>query len=145
MTVKILNQYVRPDGGVTVSVDDLAFERPKTMYRLIADEGMGLSYGETEGVIVVDVEDPTGWVEAPLPPPIEQDVEPEEIAPSPEEIAPSPLIGNDAVVAPETTHTLSPTDYLEWVDYKSRLSALEYELSMLLNVMKATQTAQDEI
>ena len=133
MTVKILNQYVRHDGGVTVSVDDLAFERPKTMYRLIADEGMGLSCGETEGVVVVDVEDPTGWVEAPLPPPVEQEVEPEGIAPS-------PLIGNNAVVAPETTHILSPTDYLEWVDYKSRLSALEYELSMLLK-----QTAQDEI
>lgn len=133
MIVKVLNQYIRLDGGITVSADILELEHQKTLYRLIADEGMGLSFGETEAAIVVDVEDPTGWVEAPLPTPVEQEVEPAVIAPS-------PLIENDAVMPPETPFVLSPADYLGWVDYKSRLSTLEYELSILMNAMKATQT-----
>lgn len=57
-----LYRYIRPDGGVTMSTmmpDGVAYD---LRYRLIADEGMALTDGETL-TYCVDVATPDGWTE----------------------------------------------------------------------------------
>ena len=65
-----LYRYYRPDGGVTVST-----AKPDTdyteLYRLVADEGMTLTNGET-CAISIDTDSPSSWTE------IEDTGEPEE-------------------------------------------------------------------
>jgi len=61
MEVKILYRYKRPDGGITVSLDEPSVEYTK-LHRIIADEGMVL----TDGNITTpckDVESIDGWAE----------------------------------------------------------------------------------
>ncbi len=64
MTVKTLYRYIRPDGGVTVSLD-----KPDGAYtercRLIADEGMILSHPDHENTSCIDVDSADGWTEIP--------------------------------------------------------------------------------
>lgn len=65
-----LYRYYHPDGGITVST-----EKPDTdyteLYRLVADEGMTLTNGET-CTICTDTDSPSSWTE------IEDTGEPEE-------------------------------------------------------------------
>ena len=66
MQTVTLYSYIRPDGGQTNSPiePDMAYE---LAYRLIAEEGMGLTKDGIEIVQCIDVPTTDGWYEVPLP------------------------------------------------------------------------------
>jgi hypothetical protein len=71
MQIITLYRYVRADGGITVSPNKPEGEYTE-MYRLIADEGLVLTYnGEIVGE-VIDTDTTEGWTE------VEKPEEPEE-------------------------------------------------------------------
>lgn len=60
-----LYRYIRPDGGISVSVMKPDVEYTYR-YRLIADEGKAITDGTTTATCV-DVEIPNGWTEIEAP------------------------------------------------------------------------------
>lgn len=66
METIILYKYSRPDGGTTVSKVKPNHDNYKTIFRLIAEEGMILTDGITQ-TYCVDVEDTLFWDEVSNP------------------------------------------------------------------------------
>lgn len=62
MIIKELYKYTREGGGVTVST-----EKPNCEYveafRIIAEEGKGITKDGTNIFCCIDVDDPSGWYE----------------------------------------------------------------------------------
>lgn len=75
MKRKTLYRYLREDGGYTVSPVKPAGTAFSKRYRLIADEGMAITNGETT-TTVIDVASYAGWRDCELP---------DELKPIPEE------------------------------------------------------------
>ena len=66
MTIEILYEYERENGGTTVS--PIEPEVPYTIcYRLIADEGMAVTLDNIDLYPVVDVDSVEGWHEVEMP------------------------------------------------------------------------------
>ena len=76
MQIVNLYRYVRPDGGVTVSTVQPNVDYIP-LYRLIADEGMILTDGNTR-VVCTDTSDTSIWTE------IEHVQEPDDVPNAPE-------------------------------------------------------------
>ena len=146
MDVKTIHRYTRPDGGITVSPDRPECEY-QTLYRIVASDGLGVRKGDGDLLSSIDTEDANGWVEEVLPPTPVPVVElPAEYA-EPETQEETPLEEEPVTQTPEESHSasfsLSPEEYLEWKDYKSRLSTLEYQLSLIVSALTAKGEPQE--
>lgn len=145
MDVKTIYQYTRPDGGTTVSPICPDGEC-QTLYRIVAGEGLGVRKDDGDLLCSIDVEDVNGWVEEVLPPtpviePSIEEVEEEPDSPDEEiplEEPPTPEVPTPVEPLPQS-FVLSQEEYLEWKDYKGRVSTLEYQLELIINSLKAKE------